>query len=887
MISKLFCVILSAFTPFFFLTPSASAADAETLREIAESVTVKILECRRDPVEQEGIIEPKDDSSKLCFEGEPSFRQVGSGTIVGSQGDTYYILTAQHVVKSIAEQAPYAAISFGTSELSQLDLVRDKMGVPLIWESDLALLSFKTKENLIPATLYTGCVVEEWSQLSIPVEGAFPFSMLCQSLEQALESEKPVTEMPQILVFGHPLSEEESAQPLLSLGTFIDRDSTSLELQTPVAGGYEFLYNAVTEKGMSGGPILDTDGRLIGIHGVTDGDPISELSFGYGLGIPIDFFLRQLVSALSTDYDLTFVTPETLDLLPQEGQNSVVVASINGSYYIKIFDRNGKVSVGPKQISFYNDPAFVRKLDSAFVDQSLDRQSIDEILSVIAKELGYVPSSKLPSGSEFVSASTVPSDLSLEDISILLGGNPSNCSPATITTAGSLFMEYGSRLVRLGKYNEALRCFDLARSIYRSSPLPLYGSGTIFLRLATQQKNVEQQRENLTRAKILFEEAIEIAADSTLSNRQQYLFRYNLGRTLNQLGKYEEAVQVFEQAINDYRPTVLYSEYLQAWAAKAIALNELGRAEEAAKAQYLAGSDLAGYGAAISRGNGLYESAIQKIREGSSLIEAREMLHDADDAFGEAEKKRSPSTSTADIWLGKSKVQTALENYEEAKTNLERSIQNGNAHSLETLEVVFEIASTDFENSFEWGRLQVRKALENNETNYAAFYFDGLFFSIDHSMTNYLSRYEAAYQSCNRSVLINNAFQPAVECRSRMRLIVEDIQFLQEKCETLFSGRGRSFGQDFEAVNDETLPPGDNANPFNWTDGVNFRNEYLLGGVTAPSGSTAGCRVRTTRRTSTPVEEEGISFRESVSDITISSDLTAQIVDLNLVQEND
>ena len=63
--------------------------------------------------------------------------------------------------------------------------------------------------------------------------------------------------------------------------------------------GYEFVYTNSTFKGMSGGPVLDSDGRVIAIHGAAEGakvkdnkGDIQQLKFGYSLGIPVSTFLE-------------------------------------------------------------------------------------------------------------------------------------------------------------------------------------------------------------------------------------------------------------------------------------------------------------------------------------------------------------------------------------------------------------------------------------------------------------------------------------------------------------------------------------------------------------------------------------------------------------------
>lgn len=865
---RAFGLMLSVLIYSFFFSHSASAADAETLRKIADSVTVKIQECRRDPVEQDRIGENlESDNSELCFEDESSFRPVGSGVIIASREDTYYVLTAQHVVSSI-NSTPYSVVLPETKESIQLSIVTDKMGLPLILDSDMALLSFETENSHGQAILYTGCVLEEWSQIGIPIKGEFPFSPFCQPLQQP-PTNLEKTEAPQILISGFPSSQKGDAPALLSLGTFIDRNSRSLNLQTPVAGGYDFLYSSVTEEGMSGGAILDTSGRLIGIHGAADGDPVSRLSFGYGLGIPIDRFLRQFVLALSTDYNLSLTILDSIELLPREGSSLVVVASVNGFYHIRVFDKDGRIAVDRHQRGFDNRQALIQKLDSVFARGRYSERTRDELLREIADSLGSIPSERISDEIEFLSSSSPYAKLNPEDISMLLGGEASNCLPEDVGDDINLSIEYGSRLVQLGKHYEALDCFTLANSIHAASPLPIYGMGMILLRLATLEDE-ESQQENLIRARKLLEEASEAAANNTSTNRQQYIFQYNLGRALNQLEEYEEAVQVLDQAIVNYRNTVGDgSEYVQAWATRAIALNAIGQVDEAARSQNLAGSDLAGYGAALSRGYGLYESAMQKTKEGYSLV-AEQMLYEADVAFDVAEDLRSPSTNSAELWVGKSKVQTALKNYQEAKMSLGKGIQNGALFSLEVFEIIFEISSSDFENSFEWGKWQVERALKENESNYAALYFRGMFLSMDTTMTDYLSRYEAAYQSCSESVLINDSFQPAVECQSHISLVVEDIKALEEKCEALRrDGKARPY---WEVRSGYFHRQGGGRNPY-IIDGfvLGFSS---LGTVTSPSGSTADCLVQV------DIEGDGVDFTGR-TDYTGNTNL----VNLSLVQE--
>ena len=68
-------------------------------------------------------------------------------------------------------------------------------------------------------------------------------------------------------------------------GTYNVKNSSS---QT---SGYELVYTNVTEGGMSGGAVLDSLGRVIGIHGRADGDQLYQVQLGYSLGVPVRNFL--------------------------------------------------------------------------------------------------------------------------------------------------------------------------------------------------------------------------------------------------------------------------------------------------------------------------------------------------------------------------------------------------------------------------------------------------------------------------------------------------------------------------------------------------------------------------------------------------------------------
>ena len=62
--------------------------------------------------------------------------------------------------------------------------------------------------------------------------------------------------------------------------------------------GYGLIYTNLTQQGMSGGPVLDIRGRVIGIHGRSEVEEITDqagqtrlITLGFSWGVPISNFL--------------------------------------------------------------------------------------------------------------------------------------------------------------------------------------------------------------------------------------------------------------------------------------------------------------------------------------------------------------------------------------------------------------------------------------------------------------------------------------------------------------------------------------------------------------------------------------------------------------------
>jgi S1-C subfamily serine protease len=89
--------------------------------------------------------------------------------------------------------------------------------------------------------------------------------------------------------------------------------------ESPLRDGYAIVYPIFTRAGMSGGPVLNDRGELVGIHGRAEGEAetnailnesgnSSSEKIGLNLGIPINTF-KDLASQVNFDLSLLDKSP--------------------------------------------------------------------------------------------------------------------------------------------------------------------------------------------------------------------------------------------------------------------------------------------------------------------------------------------------------------------------------------------------------------------------------------------------------------------------------------------------------------------------------------------------------------------------------------------------
>ena len=225
----------------------SARADDKPVAETARSFTVKI-----------------NSSSDGSLNG-------GSGFIISRQGNTYKVLSANHVVcqdvqnRSPADKPGYKCspgsytVTTPSGQEHQLTIEHNYQRTHGI---DLALTSFNSSESLAVATLGDSNYIEQASTV-------YPTGY-------------------SITGFGVERNQDFRASEGFIVSKLVE-----------VSDGYSLQYAAKTGVGMSGGPVLDIDQRVIGIHGGGIDTPETRNSEilqseveGFKAAIPINVFER-------------------------------------------------------------------------------------------------------------------------------------------------------------------------------------------------------------------------------------------------------------------------------------------------------------------------------------------------------------------------------------------------------------------------------------------------------------------------------------------------------------------------------------------------------------------------------------------------------------------
>jgi|GEM_PF-3860753 len=175
--------------------------------------------------------------------------KAGSGVIVGRDRAYYYVLTNRHVMIypsdyqiRMPDQQFYPLSAVSSREVAEL-------GLTISPELDVTLLKFQSQRR-------------------------YPSAQLDNQAQFAYGQE--------VYVFGYP--------SLISAPThFAPGRITSIAPNDPK--GYDLAYDNRVVPGMSGGPVLSQAGRVIGINGKAEQDPVTGTLIAFG--IPLSRFMTD------------------------------------------------------------------------------------------------------------------------------------------------------------------------------------------------------------------------------------------------------------------------------------------------------------------------------------------------------------------------------------------------------------------------------------------------------------------------------------------------------------------------------------------------------------------------------------------------------------------
>lgn len=228
----------------------------------------------------------------------------GSGVLVSKAGNTYYVLTAGHVLKD-TNPGEEAYIETFDGQQHSIDTSTIQSGGTV----DLALCSIQTSNNYAVARL---------------------------------AGKNALSELDEVFVAGFPLPGLAITQPKYTISP---GQVTSIGTQD---GGYGITYTAITQPGMSGGPVLNRLGQVAGIHGRAEGQTVGNVAVksGFNLAIPIDtavalFSLQQLstgqaATALDVSFAYVQVNPQGKIVKRTEGKVPVFQETLSDSVTLEM-----------------------------------------------------------------------------------------------------------------------------------------------------------------------------------------------------------------------------------------------------------------------------------------------------------------------------------------------------------------------------------------------------------------------------------------------------------------------------------------------------------------------------------------------------------------------
>ncbi len=440
----------------------------------------------------------------------------GSGVIVAQEDNTYYVVTAGHVVTN--EDNYTIIVPDGESYPIKNSTIKTFEGV------DLAVLQFTSQESYSIATL-------------------------ADYIDRPEYRERRFNR--RIFISGFPDTQKERT---LNAGSFAEIGNWTAEMTKDsysLTNGNELLYTNLSLPGMSGGAVLDSQGKLIGINTGAENEYVEtttgqyeEVALGYSLGVPIKNFLflvktaniipsKALQHDNSIPLDLTFLEinsiKEQLFKFKVPGKNATETDWLNygnqlwrameDEEAVAAFDR--AIAINPQEYRAYYGKGLTFAL-------SLNRQQKIDALRQATKLAPnfYAAWQQL--------AATLSFDGESHNRTKLLESLPAY--NRAIQLEPKLFTNYfrrGSVLKNLQRYDEAIADYNESLKL-QPTPEAYKYKGDVYLELEQYQAAIDQYN----RAKKL---STNEWFNTDIDNQ--------IGRAYNQLGDYQSAIAILSETI--------------------------------------------------------------------------------------------------------------------------------------------------------------------------------------------------------------------------------------------------------------------------------------------------------------------------------------------------
>ena len=280
----------------------------------------------------------------------------GSGWIYEHKGDVYYVVTNSHVVAT--DNGKY---KIRTNDGESHDAAGRSLGRS---DLDLAVLQFVSKKQYSVANLGNSDQIKTNT------------TVYAVGWAESFEKINPLREKKT----AYSVSQTKSTSNTNERGYEFQPGNILNLLQNPIGQGYRLMYDNQVDPGMSGGPLLDENGRVIGINGLG-----IEFQTGYvRLGIPINSFLaaRNNFQPLTQNSPTITKQPNSTrtDTRQQSAESLISLGGAKiykGDYQGAIADYNLALQINP------NNPDIYYQRGIAYFNLNNTKAALDDFNQVI------------------------------------------------------------------------------------------------------------------------------------------------------------------------------------------------------------------------------------------------------------------------------------------------------------------------------------------------------------------------------------------------------------------------------------------------------------------------------------------------------------------------